>query len=383
MHFGWSAQARQRIEGALNFAQERLSTRPGVVGLDHAGWRQAAEFGLFRMIMPSQDLDGRTSGALASATILEAMGRGGADRGLLFSLGAHLFGCLVPFLSYATAAQRAEWEDKLRDGTALAALAVTERAGGSSLGNLATEAAPISGGFKLSGEKTLVGNAPNASLIIVLARHRGRRGPMSLTAFLLSSATAGLSVSPERAPGLANAPTGTIHLDSCVVPESAVLGQPGSGFQVFSKAMLWERACLLAGFLGAAERDLNTCIDFLAARRDAGGPLLRHQAVAHRLAQIKLSLDSAHLMLYRAAWSIDQGVNNHASSAMAKLAASEAIVGAAEDTFRLLAGAGWRGEVGDAMVGLMDAFGGLLASGTSEIQLEIVARHLQAGRAAK
>jgi alkylation response protein AidB-like acyl-CoA dehydrogenase len=378
MHFAWSAESRERLARAQRFAEERLAPRPASMGLDRDGWSEAAGFGIFRFAASS---DAHTGGALMSAAVLEAMGRGGAGRGLLFALGAHLFGCLVPFAAYATPVQRAEWEKKLRDGNAICALAVTEPAGGSSLDHIATEALATAGGFRLTGHKTLVGNAPDASLVIVLARHSGQRGPMSLTAFLVPARSPGISILPSSAVGLASAPIGAIRLDDCFVPDGAVLGRTGSGFRVFSTAMLWERACLLAGFLGAAERDLKTCVDFLSARRDAAGALLRHQAVAHRLARMRLSLDSARLMLYRAAWSIDQGINNQAVSAMAKLAVSEAVAGAAEDTFRLLAGAGWRGEVGDVAAGLTDALGGLLASGTSEIQLEIVARRLQAERA--
>jgi alkylation response protein AidB-like acyl-CoA dehydrogenase len=249
-------------------------------------------------------------------------------------------------------------------------------AGGSSLDNIETEAIEVPGGFQVTGRKTLIGNAPDASLFIVFARHGGRRGPMSFTTLMLAKGTSGLSVIPEAARGLAGAPTGALYFDRCFVPTAAVLGRPGGGFGVFSTAMLWERSCLLAGFLGSAERDLRICIDFLANKRDAGGSLLRHQAISHRLARMRLSLDGARLMLYRAAWTIDQGRNNYAIAAMAKLAVSEAVVDAAQDTFRLLAGAGWRGEVGNPVTGVADALAGLLASGTSDIQLELIARQM-------
>ena len=85
-------------------------------------------------------------------------------------------------------------------------------------------------------------------------------------------------------------------------------------------------------------------------------------------------------MLYRAAWSIDQGHDDFAGAAAAKLAVSEAIVDAAEDSFRLLGGAGWRGDIGNPVGAVTDTLGGLLASGTTEIQLELVARHLQTER---
>ncbi|MBV9859547.1 MAG: acyl-CoA/acyl-ACP dehydrogenase [Alphaproteobacteria bacterium] len=380
MQFEWSPETRQRIAAARDFAEKTLRPRGRSEGLDHAGWQAAARFGVFRSAMPPRFGLGRSrdgsNGALVSAALFEAMGRGGADRGLLFAMGAHLFGCLVPLAAYATDWQAAEWEELLRDGSAVGALAATEAAGGSSFEHIACEAAPAIDGYRITGGKTLVANAPAAGLFIVLARHAGQRGPMSLTAFLVPVGSEGLSVCPIAADGLAGAPIGTATFVDCFVRNDAVLGRPGAGLRVFSTAMQWERSCLLAGLLGAAERDLALCRDFLAARHDSGGPLLRHQALSHRLARIKLSLDGARLLLYRAASLLDAGHDDRAAAAAAKLAVSEAVVAAATDSFRLLAGAGWRGEVGDPVTAVTDTLGGLLASGTTEMQLEILARHL-------
>jgi len=350
--------------------------RRGGAGLDRTGWHQAAQFGVFRFAMPSQSEGKRGGGALDSAAVFEALGRGGADRSLLFAMGAHLFGVLAPLAAYATESQKAEWDMPLRDGSAVGAFAVTEVPGGSSFEHIASEAAPVPGGYRISGEKTLVANAPAADLFIVLARLAGQPGPMGLTAFLVPAGSDGLSVCSTAVSGLPGAPIGAVTLDRCFVPADAVLGRPGAGLRVFATAMQWERSCLLAGFLGAAERDLAVCRDFLASRHDGGGPLLRHQALSHRLARMKVSLDAARLLLYRAAWLIDQGHDDHAAAAMAKVAVSEAVVGAAQDSFRVMAGTGWRSEIGNPTAALSDTLGGLLASGTTEMQLELLVRHL-------
>jgi alkylation response protein AidB-like acyl-CoA dehydrogenase len=376
MRFDWSKETGRRVGEARAFAEQALQPRGRQAGLDRDGWRFAARFGLFRALLPRNGASGRYKGALESAALLEAMGRGGADRGLLFAIGAHLFGCLAPLATFGTADQIERWDPLLREGNAIAALAVSEPAGNSTFENLATEATPTKDGFRITGEKTLVTNATAADVFIVLAREVGRRGPMNLTAFLISATTPGLRVSPLPMSGLPGAAMGAASFEGCPVSPEAVLGHRGTGLRIFSTAMQWERSCLLAGLLGAAERDLAVANDFLAERRDAGGPLLRHQALSHRLARMKLSLESARLMMYRAAWLIDEGHDNHAAAAMAKLAVSEAVVAAAEDTFRLLAGAGWRGEGSDSLAALADTHGALLASGTGEIQLEWIARHL-------
>ncbi len=97
---------------------------------------------------------------------------------------------------------------------------------------------------------------------------------------------------------------------------------------------------------------------------------------------MKLGLDSARLLVYRAANFVDEGHEDHAVAAMAKIAASEVIVAAAEDGLRLMAGLAWRAGPVDYAAALRDALGGLSASGTTEIQLEIVARSMQASQLA-
>src|SRR5258705_5342842 len=95
--------------------------------------------------------------------------------------------------------------------------------------------------------------------------------------------------------------------------------------------MQWERPCLLARFLGAAERDLAICVEALRGRRDAEGSLMRHQAVSHRLARLKLKLEAARLVALKAALAIDRGHDDPATPAIAKLAIDQSIVDNAVD----------------------------------------------------
>ena len=383
MDFAWPPEVRHRLERTRQFAEEKLSRLPGPTGFDRAAWNALANFGLFRLPL-SKAWGGESGGALATLAVLEALGRGGADRGLLFAAGAHLFGCAVPLAAYGTRRHAEAWGEGLSSGSVIGALAVTEAAGGSSLDSLSTQAAETPGGYLLSGGKTLIANAPEAGAFLILARQYRDRGPLGLTAFLVPSGQRGMTVS-RIAPriGLAGVALGGVQFEECFVPADTVIGRPGAGLKVFATAMQWERTCLLAGFLGAAERDLTTCLTALQSRRDAHGSLLRHQAVSHRLARLKVGLESARLLAYRAAWSIDQAHDDHTAAAMAKLAMSETVVDAALSSLRLMAGSAWTGDGADWGAGLNDVLGGLFASGTSEVQLDIIARHLQSGHGAK
>ena len=379
MKFDLPSETREIFERARRFAEATLANRDRRIGLDRTGWGAAAEFGAFRHAGGSAG-HGGGRGALASVAMLEGLGRGGADRGLLFAIGAHLFGCLVPLSIYAGQSLAAQWAGTLRDGTVIGALAVTEAGGGSSLEYIESTMVQAKGGYVLNGRKTLIGDAPEAGVFLVLARQFPERGPLGLTALVVPRDVSGLTVTPIATTGLPGLPMGDVIFDQCFVPADAILGGHGVGLRVFATAMQWERSCLLAGFLGAAERDLEACLSLLRDRGGQQGSLLRHQAVAHRLARMKLGLDSARLLMYRAANFLDEGHDDHAVAAMAKIAVSEAIVAAAEDGLRLLAGHAWRAQPIDYAAALSDALGGLSASGTTEIQLEIVARSMQAGQ---
>ncbi len=374
--FDLPADVQDRAAQAERWARSALVGRPRIAKFDAASWRGLGRFGLFRSALPAS-AGGEDIGALAITAVLEALGRGGADRGLLMAVGAHLFGCAMPLAAHATPAQAERYLSGLRDGEVIGALAVTESGGGSGFDQMATTAVATPEGIVLNGRKTLVCNAVHAGVFLVLARQFADRGAMGLTAFLVPRDAKSVAVEPmNMVTGLPGSAMGELVLDGCCLPEDAVLGHPGAGLRVFMSAMKWERCCLLAGFLGAAERDLAICAEALSAR--GNGALARHQAVSHRLARMKVRLATARLMLRHAASGIDSGHDDHTVSAMAKLVISEALVDCAQDAARLLAGAGWRGTPFDAGAALVDALGGLFASGTSEIQLDLIARSVLA-----
>jgi alkylation response protein AidB-like acyl-CoA dehydrogenase len=374
MNLDWTPEQQALIAEASRFAHDRLLPRDRPTAFDEAGWRACAEHGVLALPLPAA-WGGRGEGALTTVAVFEALGRGGADRGLLFALGAHLFGCALPISRYGSAHQQARWGTGLADGSAIGALAITDPAGGSDLTLMGARALGGTEGYVLSGEKTLVTNGPRADVFLVIAATAPDRGPLGLSAFLVPRETPGLSVEPLGAPGLPGAPMATIMFKECGLPPAALLGPVGAGMKVMSSSLRWERSCLLAGFLGAAERDLQSCLAHVRARRDRRGPLLKHEAVAHRLARMKLRLEAARWLVYRAAWNIDEGRGVLLAPALAKLAASECLVDNALDALRISAGPGWLDEAGLASA-LRDVVGTMSASGTTDVQLSVIAASL-------
>lgn len=263
--------------------------------------------------------------------------------------------------------------DGLSSGRLIGALAVTEPQGGSNPGKMETRVEMRDGQLRLNGSKTFVTNAPEADVFLVLATTKPERGSFGWTAFAVDRNTPGLSVEPLATAGLAGAPMGTVHFHDCPIAPSSLVGAMEGGLRVFTTAMLWERTGILAGFIGAAERDLDACIAFANSRQDAAGPISAHQAISHRIARARLRLDRARLMLQRAAWAVDgKQKNAQQTVAMAKLDVSESVVETAMDILRITAGAGWINQLG-AATALCDTLGTLFASGTAEVQLNIIA----------
>jgi alkylation response protein AidB-like acyl-CoA dehydrogenase len=153
------------------------------------------------------------------------------------------------------------------------------------------------------------------------------------------------------------------------------LGAEGTGANVFKASMIWERACLFAAWIGVMERQLERVIAFARERKQFGKPIGKHQAISHRIADMKLRLEAARLLLYRACWAKDSGADPTLPVALAKLAVSEAIVQTSLDSIQIHGGLGVMTETGLER-GLRDAISGTIYSGTSEIQRELVARSL-------
>jgi alkylation response protein AidB-like acyl-CoA dehydrogenase len=253
---------------------------------------------------------------------------------------------------------------------------MTEEDGGTSPARWRTRVQKDGEAYRLSGEKLYVTNAPVADLFLVVGSESPDAGALGLTALLVPRETAGLRVEPlEPTFGLHGSPMGRVSFDDCLLPPDALLGGSRAGLGVLQTCMRVERTCILAGFLGAAQRDLAACVARMRGRRGADGPLLGHQAVSHRLARMHCRLESARSVLYLGTDALDRGTAAAHDPAVVKLTLSETIVACALDAMQLLGGAAWVDPNGSGSA-LADAIGTLSASGTSDAQLNTIASAL-------
>lgn len=371
MNFAWGPDERELYERARAFAE----TLEVSAEFSRELWSRCGDFGLLGLCVP-KGLGGTGLGAEMTARVLEAFGRGCRDAGLLFSASAHLFACAMPIVEHADASLAQAYVPALASGKSVGANAITEADSGSDVFAMKTTAARSGDDYVLDGTKSYVTNGPVADVFLVYAVTHPNRGFFGLTAFVIDGDTPGLvRGQPFQKVGLHGAPTGALYLNHCRVPTSRRLGDEGQGAPIFLASMAWERTCLFATYIGAMERDLETAVSFARERRQFGKPIGKNQAISHRIANMKVRLEAARLLLYRACWSRDQGVRSEMDTSLAKLAISEAAIQSGLDLVQIHGSLGITRETGLAD-SVLNALASTIFSGTSEIQRDLIAREL-------
>jgi alkylation response protein AidB-like acyl-CoA dehydrogenase len=373
MDFEWTSEDRKRYDEI--YSQTRAWPDPGPGYFTPEEWKLCAGLGLLGLSIP-KEYGGQGCGFLATGRAAEAFGRGAPDMGLVFAALAHLFACAMPIAEYGHEELRREMLPRLSSGEWVGANAITEEGAGSDATRLATRADRAGADYVLTGEKSFVSNGPVADVFVIYAMTRPDLGYLGVDAFAVERGTPGLTVGePFGKLGLDRCPAGSLRLDGCVVPARRRLGGDGQGAAIFQDAMRWERTCLFAAYAGRLERLTELSVGHARTRIQFGRPVGRNQAVSHRLARMRVRLETARLLLWRACWLLDRNEPARAEIAMAKLVISEAAVESSLDAIRVFGGDGIRADAGIERE-LRDAVPSLIFSGTTEMQLELIVREL-------
>lgn len=380
MDFAYSEEQSALRDSIVKFARAELND--GVVERDRAGgfsralWRQCARMNLLGLPAP-ESFGGAGADPLTCAIALEALGYACRDGGLVFSLCAHLLACVVPVCKHGSEAQKERWLQGLCDGRFVGAHAISEPDSGSDTFAMRLRAERDGAGWRLNGSKTFVSNGPEADVVVVFAiTDADKRFHGGVTAFLVDRTTSGFRAGQRFAKmGLRTSPVGELLFDNAWLPDDAVLGSVGGGSSVFGTAMEWERALLVAAHVGTIERLLETTLAYARTRHQFGQAIGKFQAVAHKIADMKVQLEAARLLVYRTASRLETSRSISLDASIAKLFVSETLVKTALDAVQLHGGYGFMEEV-EVERALRDAIGSTLYSGTSEMQRNIIGRWL-------
>ncbi|WP_447553368.1 acyl-CoA dehydrogenase family protein [Vreelandella sp. EE22] len=273
--------------------------------------------------------------------------------------------------------EQKRWLDKTRRGEAISAFALSEPRSGSDVAQLDTLAERDGQGYRLNGEKTWISNGGIADIYTVFARTGEGPGAKGLSAFLVPADTPGLEIR-ERLEAVAPHPLARIGFNDMYLPESALIGKLGQGFRIAMSVLDVFRSTVGAAALGFARRALDESLTRSRSRELFGAALSDLQMVQGHLADMALNVDAAALLVYRAAWTKDQGAERVTrEAAMAKLFATDQAQRVIDQAVQLHGGDGVRkGHIIESLYREIRAL--RIYEGASDVQKVVIARSLLA-----
>jgi acyl-CoA dehydrogenase len=220
-----------------------------------------------------------------------------------------------PVLQSGRPEQVSRWLPAVATGDAVAAFALSEPGAGSDAAALELAAEPDGDGWRLTGTKMWISNAPEADFYTVFARTTPGAGARGVSAFVVPAARPGLS--GEHLDMISPHPIGTLVFDGVPVRGDELLGEPDRGFAVAMRTLDLFRPSVGAFAVGMAQAALDAACEYAASRTAFGGPLAAQQAVAHLLAEMATRTEAARLLVYSAAAALDEGGTRAGGAAIA------------------------------------------------------------------
>ncbi len=381
MDFRIDSELQESLDQLAEFAREKLqddvSRRDRVGEFPSDLWKLCADFGIQSLASTlAYGGNADTIKLMPSLMAMETLGKHCSDGGLLLALNAQMWTVQLPILDFGTEEQKQRFLPGMCRGEIIGSHALTEPEAGSDVYSMKMTAEKVEGGYRLNGTKRFITLGSICDFALVFASTNPAHGKWGITAFLVPSETQGFTRGEvQQKMGLRTVPFCELQLKDCFVPEELRLGKEGAGFAIGSHSLEYDRCCMLAGKLGAMERQLEQTIDYVKSRKQFGQKISSFQAVSHRIAEMKTRIEAARLLLYRTAWKKDQGEKAILDTAMVKLMISESYVQNSLDAIRSHGGNGYLEEYG-VEKDLRDAVGSILYAGTSDIQKNIIAKML-------
>lgn len=381
MDFSWPQEYLDFRKEVIAFGKENLNddikSRDQRSEFPRDLWQKCADFGI-QGLATSEAYGGSQDkvNILRSTFAMEGLGYACRDNGLLLALNAQMWTVQLTIETFGTEEQKKKYLPPMVTGKSIGAHGLTEANAGSDVFSLEMEAKKVEGGYILNGEKRLVSLGPICDLAIVFAKTDPTKGKWGVTAFIVEKSMDGFAASPVREKmGLRTVPIGEISLTDCFVPDENRLGEEGAGFSITNHSLENDRCCMLAGKLGAMERQIEESVKFVKSRKQFGQTVGSFQSVSNRIADMKLRHETSRLLLYKMAWLKDQGKSAMLEAAMLKLHLSESFVESSLDAIRNHGGSGYLTDY-EVERDLRDSIGGVLYAGTSDIQRNIIAKFL-------
>lgn len=382
MNFELSEDQKRIRDAVREFARTEIA--PGVAEREKTERfprevvEKLGEMGILGMMVP-EEYGGSGSDVLSYILAIEELARVCASTAVIVSV-TNSVAC-YPIWRFGTEAQKTSILRELASGKALGAYALTEPQSGSDAANQKTRAVRDGDRYVLNGAKAWITNAGEAKWYVVMAMTDPAAGSRGITSFLVSADDPGLRIgAPEDKMGLRASKTAAIFLEDVRVPADRRLGAEGEGFTIAMTTLDHSRISIAAQGIGIAQAAYEACVAYAQTRETFGRKLAEHEAIAFQIADMRVQLDAARMLTYRAALlSQTPGARFSKESSMAKVYASEVSNAVAARAVQIFGGYGYSREYEVERL-YRDARVTTIYEGTSEIQRIVISKNVLAGR---
>ena len=337
--------------------------------------KKLAELGLMGIIVP-EEYGGAGMDTLAYVLVIEELSRACAATGVIAAVQNSL--ATTPLLSFGSEDLKKKYLPQLASGDKIGAYALTEPGSGSDAASIQTTCREDGDHWVLNGQKTWITNSTAAEIFIVYATQDTAAGHKGICCFVVEKSFEGFSIGKhEETMGVRASGTCPLTFDNVKVPKENMVGKPGEGFKVAMATLDCGRIGIAAQAVGIAQAAYDQAIAYAKVREQFNRSISKFQLVQEMLVNMAVGVESARLMMQRAAVKRDRGEKFGREASMAKLYASQVAVQNALDSMQVRGGNGYSKEYPVERL-LRDAKITQIYEGTSEVQKLVIAKHLLA-----
>jgi alkylation response protein AidB-like acyl-CoA dehydrogenase len=375
MHFQLSEEHLMIRDAARDFAHAELL--PGVIERDNAqsfpadAVKKMGELGFMGM-MTSPDYQGGGMDTISYALAMEEISKIDASASVVMSVNNSLV--CWGLEKFGSEAQKQKYLTRLASGEIIGAFCLSEPEAGSDATSQRTTAIDCGDHYLLNGTKNWITNGNSASVYLVMAQTDVAKGHRGINCLIVEKGMEGFIVGKkEDKLGIRGSDTHSLMFTDVKVPKENRVGEDGFGFKFAMKTLSGGRIGIAAQALGIASGALEFAAKYATERKAFGKAISEHQAIAFKLADMATKVEAARLLVLKAAWLKDQGLNYDKESAMAKLYASEVAMEVTVEAVQIHGGYGFVKEYHVERL-MRDAKITQIYEGTSEIQRIVISR---------
>lgn len=368
-------------EAARDFTNQELL--PGVIERDRdmvhptEQVRKMGEMGFLGM-MVSPSYGGGGMDTLSYVLAMEEISKVDSSSSVIMSVNNSLVCWGIE--EFGSEEQKSKYLPRLTSGEWIGSFCLSEPEAGSDATHQRTTAIDMGDHYLLNGTKNWITNGGKSSLHIVIAQTNQELGHRGINAFLVEKSWDGVVIgAKEDKLGIRASDTHTIMYTDVKVPKENRIGPDGFGFKFAMKVLTGGRIGIAAQALGIASGAYELAVKYAKEREAFGKPIAQHQAVAFKLADMATEIEAARLLVYRAAWMKDQGMDYTSAAAMAKLFASEVAMKHTVEAVQVHGGYGYVKEYHVERL-MRDAKITQIYEGTSEMQRIVISRNVLSGQ---